>query len=73
MKLTPWFPLSVKPVHVGWYETRMLKRFVGHSFWDGIKWSGTYFGESWTEINLRSINFYGAIQNKKWRGLAEKP
>lgn len=71
-ELTPWFPPEVKPVRVGWYETHMLKSIVGHSFWAGNKWSNTYFGESWNEINLRSISFDGAIQKKTWRGLAVK-
>jgi hypothetical protein len=70
--LTPWFPPEVKPVHVGWYETCMLKSAIGHSYWCGKQWSGTYFAESWNKINLRFINFDGAIQNKSWRGLAVK-
>lgn len=72
MKLTPWFPPDVKPVHVGWYETNNGIGPNGHSYWRGFKWSGTYF-RNFSLVELRSLNYSGAVQRKHWRGLAEKP
>lgn len=58
-KLTPWFPSSVKPVHVGWYQCKCCYL----KFWfDGKKWMtghGVYDMESALPVS--------------WRGLADKP
>ncbi len=72
-KLTPWFPIETKPVHIGVYETKYHlfedEWSHGFSYWNGEKWSNNSCGvksvkKNWTE---------GAIQEKKWRGLLEKP
>lgn len=75
MKLTGWFSENTKPVHIGVYKTR--HHHFGnewrdaYSYWNGKEWSNSqptvndaHFVRTWTE---------GAIQEKKWRGLAEQP
>jgi len=62
-KVTKWFPAHIKPVHIGWYET---KRFNGNKsafkwWFDGEKWKG---GKD---------DFICNEQNRIWRGLAKKP
>lgn len=60
--LTPWFPASVKPVRVGWYETKVVGTYgPAMSHWDGLLW---YVVEG------SLVCFY---QDRKWRGLADKP
>ena len=55
MKRTPWFPVSVKPVRVGWYEARYWPmRKVLLMYWDGRGWDGFLVWERDT-----------------WRGLTE--
>ena len=75
MTLTKWFPTDVKPVHIGVYEA-IYHVFedewsTGYSFWNGKEWAnssdsikGAYSNRKWIQ---------GAIQEKKWRGLAEQP
>lgn len=66
MKRTPWFPVSVPPVHDGLYETRVDRHsLVILRAWDGKRWSLpdyplTIFGRGLTVGN-------------QWRGLAAKP
>ena len=75
MKLTSWFPANVKPVHIGVYEIAYHlfedEWSNGFSYWNGKKWANSccsirsaYENRTW---------FEGAIQEKKWRGLAEQP
>jgi len=71
MKLTPWFPAEVKPVHVGAYLS--LEYSDGANFyryWDGKRW-----GAASRNIRnaLRFTNTSFACQENTWRGLAEKP
>lgn len=72
-KLTPWFPGSVKPVHVGIYMLMDgLGERIGYQHWNGSWWS------CWTpSIEDAAIakftSAHAECQNYKWRGLAEQP
>ena len=60
---TDWFPVSVKPVHVGWYEvdkgTHVVRRFFDGTYW---------YAQSYV------TNKYGPVKSPyPWRGLKEKP
>ena len=58
---TPWFPTSIKPVHVGYYETSTApKEYVFKDYWNGKRWCDQKKGGAYL-----FANFY-------WRGLTEK-
>jgi hypothetical protein len=66
-KMTPWFPVNIKPVHVGVYETD-LAGYLGYSYWNGKYWSDTSF-----KLDMeRVIKRRRGMQNKEWRGFKEK-
>ena len=66
MKLTPWFPGDVKPVHIGVYERRLKFRpGVYYSQWDGEKWY--YLRDTVDKAAIQSV--YSAHQNLPWRGV----
>lgn len=67
LKLTPWFPGDVKPVHVGVYETDRIGRF---QYWNGKSW-GYYMPSA--EAAERVKASFSARQQPEWRGLSEKP
>lgn len=67
MKLTPWYPRDVNPVHKGVYE---IKNNLG------MRWFRYWDGESWYEGSWYPAS---AVWNKKkayyrepWRGLTKK-
>lgn len=72
MKVTEWFPASVKPVRVGWYQCRGI-------FYDGTTvmryWSGA--GWQWRDTSgqmsraavCKSCDKHGIIKEDRWRGL----
>jgi hypothetical protein len=66
-KMTRWFPVNIKPVHVGVYETN-FNGYMGYSFWNGKYWSDT---SSKLNMELRFKERRG-MQKKKWRGFTEK-
>ncbi len=72
MKLTPWFPPEIKPVHVGVYEIRddMLKQtFFAY-------WNGLFFGSGMRKRQDAANSRWSHQLNEfvhAWRGLAEKP
>ena len=73
MKLTPWFPADVKPVHVGVYEIYENKRSERRTF---KHWNGRFWGfASRTIMDAQNADALGPsiIQKCKWRGLAEPP
>ena len=60
-KLTPWFPASVKPEHIGTYPTKCDIWGCNHEhYWNGKKWFASY-SEQVEVVPL------------PWRGLAVKP
>jgi len=72
MKKTPWFPGSVKPVHVGVYETKGPFLPEGwYRKWDGKRW---YVGDRIPAVAAQEIvpTHQNAVK-LPWRGLAEKP
>ena len=64
MKRTPWFPVSVNPVRVGWYECLFLcfGTWLVRYWWDGLQWK-----HAPTDIEATSFGITG----DKWRGLTE--
>lgn len=68
-EMTDWFPAEVKPVHVGVYETNMGLG-NGFSHWDGKAWGAEYLRLDdallWSPLDV-------GRQQKKWRGLRNKP
>jgi len=77
-KLTPWFPPTVKPPHVGVYEVILLVgsrdfdqvRPDGFAYWNGRSWG---WNSDTADFAATSGNVKGSCQAKKWRGLAVKP
>lgn len=77
MKKTPWFPAAVKPIHEGVYET--FSPTYGEpgwfSRWDGKKW-GAAFNARCDERSIKLAAGYdqpATRQDRRWRGLAQKP
>lgn len=72
-KLTPWFPASVKPVHVGVYEVEdgIEDNEVWYSHWDGKKFN--YWCCGGPEMAYEFSDMRISLKPDKWRGLAEKP
>jgi hypothetical protein len=66
-QLTPWFPSSIKPVHIGVYETEIdgVAWSKGFSFWNGKCWGNTEDLPEWARDGIGN-------PCKKWRGLQEK-
>ena len=66
MKLTPWFPGTVKPVRVGVYERQYRTGDFGYCYWSGQIWS-------WKATTpagaLRLQNTRSPYQNTPWRGV----
>jgi len=72
-ELTPWFPGSVKPVHIGVYETddvlpddACFQHWNG-TFWGLCSWSAEHAA---TRGQARGVS---GFQESNWRGLAKKP
>ena len=64
MKLTPWFPGTVKPVRVGVYE-RLYNTQTFYCLWDGEYW------HVWatTQVAAEKVFGFSAYQNFPWRGV----
>lgn len=69
MKLTRWYPKTIKPVRIGWYETQMNNGNYGYSCWDGMQWSCQH--NDYSCVLARAVCWNGAIQDKKWRGISK--
>lgn len=69
-KTTPWFPGTVKPVHVGVYETDAY--LPGRVLYQ--HWNGSFFGfaGSTPQEALKCAGSESRFQHDKWRGLASK-
>ena len=70
MKLSKWIDgKKFKPAHVGVYQVKINKR-VRFQHWNGSYWGATMGNV----INAYSYWYIeGVYQNRKFRGLAEKP
>lgn len=74
-KETPQYPPEIKPVRVGVYRTEFFDRWLergrgGFSWWDGARWG---FQCSTPERASERRYGHGAVQEKRWCGLAEDP
>ena len=66
MKLTPWFPGTVKPVRVGVYERKYRNGWRAYCSWTGKAWSSP----SSAPKEAAMIKFSrSANQNVSWRGV----
>ena len=65
MKLTPWFPGTVKPARVGVYEREYGQDDFLYCRWDGKYW------HAWALTPKRAEKAYvlSALQNLPWRGV----
>lgn len=74
-KLTPMFPPSIKPVHVGVYPTkhRVDFKFLTVDIYN--YWNGKWWGSSATtpEGAYLRRNEKSNLQAFAWQGLARKP
>ena len=66
MKLTPWFPGTVKPVRVGVYEREYRCSRRIYNYWNGKTWSGPSPVPKGAEIFKP---FYSPYQDLPWRGV----
>jgi hypothetical protein len=68
MKLTPWFPGTVKPVRVGVYERQYSLMWSTrlYCYWNGIRWSPVATSIQEAE-ELKP--FASASQDLPWRGV----
>jgi hypothetical protein len=71
MKLTNWYPIDVKPVHTGVYETQLIssvdhKTCISHGYsrWARGRWSDTCL----SKLEAEHCKTAG-IQRKVWRGV----
>lgn len=72
MKLTKWYEPGVKPVRIGAYETS-FGGFDGFSWFDGLGWGNQSATPHGAFYFWEQAKHDGAEQDKKWRGLTEKP
>lgn len=73
MKLTPYFPSDVKPVHIGVYEIYENRRNERPTF---KHWNGKFWGfASRTIEDAQCSDTLGpsCIQKCQWRGVAKLP
>jgi hypothetical protein len=63
-EVTRWFPATIHPARVGWYEASFYGLpDVRRRYWDGKQWT---FGDGhWT--------MFGSAPQDQWRGLAKNP
>jgi len=72
MKLTEWFPGTIKPVRVGVYmQMDGLGKKEGYQYWDGSLWGG--FARSPDKaFVLRHHKPHATHQNDSWRGILKE-
>ncbi len=76
MKMTPWFPPDVKPVHIGEYNASAISTSEVMRWWDGKRWSLPYLPTFRDEAKRMLRSQHASRRFQKvilWRGLAEKP
>lgn len=66
---TPWYPHTVKPVRIGWYEVGHTRpvgamhhlRLTGvRRYWDGTHWKAGWLNDQ--------ISIFGQHETHQWRG-----
>jgi hypothetical protein len=65
-ELTPWFPTSVKPARIGFYDVRERGVLLSWRRW----WDGSIWRINSPDAMSSSINTMDGIE---WRGLAKEP
>lgn len=73
-RLTDWFPADVKPVHEGTYATQLIgsrgcviEEVFSH-------WNGRWWSNQFNYVERAHVDRHNeGVQDKPWRGLAEKP
>jgi hypothetical protein len=69
MKLTLWFPGTVKPVRVGVYQQHCgIGTIIGYQYWNGKKWS-SWSSSAKGAILCKQIMAAPDHQNDPWRGV----
>ena len=74
MKLTPWFPETVKPMRVGVYQVKLdwFNPRDWYAYWNGKRFC--YRSSTGPDDALRARYCETALPRIAiWRGLAEKP
>lgn len=71
MKLTPWFPPDVVPVHVGVYEVRD-NGITAFACWNGVCFGYRSLSSAQLAHDSRDKPT-GLPAKAQWRGLAEPP
>jgi len=73
MKLTPWFPGTVKPARPGVYQ-REFPTFVLFAEWTGRRWLAGRFTARCARVMCVVSNQQPSDPDcTRWRGLAEEP
>jgi hypothetical protein len=64
-EMTDWFPIDVKPVHIGVYEVKGFSTGK-YCLWNGKSWA-------WCQSTVRYAYKYASTKNasqlKNWRGI----
>lgn len=69
LKMTPWFPASIKPVRPGIYERdKTMHGFRVYAKWTGKAWMAYGFSIEMAERATKKTSW----PELQWRGLAEK-
>lgn len=61
-RLTPWFPATIWPARIGWYECKYRGSAIEMRWWDSWGWKRDPSGEPIV---------FATCPGSKWRGLAE--
>lgn len=69
MKLTPWFPGTIKPVRKGVYQQKNGTSGIGYQRWDGKFWYAWRKSPEDAKNCLIVVSTY--FQNDSWRGVAK--
>ena len=86
MKTTEWFPPKIKPVHVGWYQRRLVpmkelgeletsEELIWLNYFDGENWHHAFYGRRIYTVPKRYEKIICTIDccKMQWCGLAEEP
>ena len=68
MKLTPWFPGTVKPVRVGVYERDYDTPLPHYCYWNGKWWCRLSFDPD-DAMNQKGVK--SVYETLPWRGVAK--
>lgn len=72
-EMTPWFPIAIKPVHVGVYQVLPCPEQQPYfSKWDGRKWCST--ATNVPEADMQTSESWAMYHNIKpqWRGFTNE-